>query len=513
MISAVNAKLWSAIDDRLTPVAPDSNQWRLFHHIPSACLLPFGLVTVVCDTASRVFFGMLSIIWKGSRDPKQDFGAVCDDSRKWKQLDTSDVAFDEDFLFGTATCTFQDSGAVNCPDSQWASWEEKKVAKANRSGKSADLFELYKTPAGRALIVQRLKELGCNSYRFNIEWAHIEPKQGEYNDVNLQVYVRLCKDLQYAGIEPMVTLHHFSEPQWFHDLGSFEKEENIAHFVEFCKKVYPVLTTSYWMKPLVKYICTINEPGVEAFSRYVRGAFSPGYHFRFDRAGHFLKGMLKAHCAAYTVLKEMNSKIQIGIVHQRLKMETVNPLIRPIVHVINRLVNETTLNFFKTGVYSYKIPFASHIREEGLDPKTDFVGLQYYTRPVIGMTGSSSYFEPMTQMPFREDPEGLYEAILETHDAFKAPIMITENGISTHNPEQRARYYERALYAARRAADVIGLENLRGYYAWSFCDNSEWDMGRHPQAFGAFALQENGTLALQPKEGMEPFTRAARASA
>ncbi len=110
----------------------------------------------------------------------------------------------------------------------------------------------------------------------------------------------------------------------------------------------------------------------------------------------------------------------------------------------------------------------------------------------------------MTQMPFCEDPEGLYEAIIETHKAYKAPVIVTENGISTHDDKQRERYLIRALYATERAAKVISEENLLGYYLWSFADNFEWDMGMKPQAFGAFTI--DGVL----KEGAKVFARSSR---
>lgn len=33
------------------------------------------------------------------------------------------------------------------------------------------------------------------------------------------------------GMEPMCTLHHFTHPQWFEEMGGFTKEENIPIFV------------------------------------------------------------------------------------------------------------------------------------------------------------------------------------------------------------------------------------------------------------------------------------------
>ena len=82
----------------------------------------------------------------------------------------------------------------------------------------------------------------------------------------------------------------------------------------------------------------------------------------------------------------------------------------------------------------------------------------------------------MTEMPFREDPEGLYEAIVKIHRITNKPVIVTENGISTHNEAQRARYMTRALYAAKRAEMVIGSRNLVGYYCWCLVDNLEWNM-------------------------------------
>ena len=87
---------------------------------------------------------------------------------------------------------------------------------------------------------------------------------------------------------------------------------------------------------------------------------------------------------------------------------------------------------------------------------------------------------------------------------------MTENGISTHDDAQRSRYMLRALYAARKAQEKIGEKNLLGYYMWSICDNFEWDMGKKPQAFGAYSLN-NGVLNPKPKKGMDSFIKATQA--
>ena len=58
------------------------------------------------------------------------------------------------------------------------------------------------------------------------------------------------------GIEPMVTLHHFSHPIWFEEKGGFYNQENLVHFKNYCTKIFP-----YFSDRVTKW-CTVNEPDV-----------------------------------------------------------------------------------------------------------------------------------------------------------------------------------------------------------------------------------------------------------
>ena len=103
-----------------------------------------------------------------------------------------------------------------------------------------------------------MKELNVNSYRFGIAWEKIEPEQGKFDEKVLQHYNDEIDMLIAEGIEPMITLHHFTEPLWFTKLGHFEKEENIKYMLPFVEKVYE------WYGDRVVKWCTINEPEVFA---------------------------------------------------------------------------------------------------------------------------------------------------------------------------------------------------------------------------------------------------------
>lgn len=519
-----NNSMWASLEEAITPLPRGSNDSKIAHALPAALWLPSALATGTAVSACRLagyaasFFCSQQV---AGANPDTDFSSVCNDSRLWSKLGDlqSKVTLGQDnpdFLFGVATCTFQDSGSTYCPNSQWAEWEKKCLPANNRSQDSASLFKLYATAEGCKEISDRLKKLGVNSYRFSVEWSQIQPTQHTFDEDVLAVYINLCKHLRDEGITPMVTLHHFSEPQWFHDLGSFEKEENIKHFVDFSTRVFGQITQNYNGKSLVEHVCTINEPEAEATLRYGLGQFSPGKYGAVETMGIFLKTALKAHVAVYAVLKKMAPGVQVGIVHAAFDFIPANTLFFPLTRYINRIMNQAPFRFFNEGKFELKVPFVCNIVEEGIDAKTDFVGLQYYARPIIGFTGSTTQHEgeAMTHMWFREDPAGLYEAIIDAHRAYKAPVIITENGISTHSDEQRSRYMLRALYASQKAQEVIGKNNLQGYFAWSFCDNFEWTFGLDPQRFGAFAVDSvNGKreLAQEPKPGMDSFIKVTNA--
>ncbi len=397
----------------------------------------------------------------------------------------------ESFMKGVATCTYQDTGGFE--HSQWHKWEQRVISDPmNRSDHGVRLLDLYETAPDQ--VISALKTLRVNTYRFSVEWSEIEPSEGKLKPEKLTVYKNFCAALKEHSIRPILTLHHFSEPVWFFESGSFENLKNQEAFARFCEFV------AEEMGDLVQNYCTINEPAIEAFSRFIRGAFAPGEFLNFERAYLFLKGAYQAHQLAYRALKNLNPKNQVGLTHQYLRMIPGNVFLVPICDAITRLTNQLFFSLVYTGEIELKIPFFINKRER-IEFETDFIGVQYYARPIIGLFGSvaKTFYEPMTLMPFREDPEGLSEAILVTHQRSKKPILVTENGISTEDPEQRKRYYQRALSAFYKARDLL-KKSLLGYCAWALPENSEWDMGRKPQNFSIYSIKTGS-----PRPGIEPF--------
>lgn len=156
----------------------------------------------------------------------------------WSTINPDAVHFNKDFIFGTAVSEYQVSGAGNCPDAQWAVWDYAKDSKGNprimhgdRSGKACDFWHTYKAD------IELLKKMKVKSFRFSIEWSTIEPHKGRINQAAIKHYHDLLDELIAANIKPVVSLHHFTHPIWFEELGAFEKEENIAYFVDFAQSM------------------------------------------------------------------------------------------------------------------------------------------------------------------------------------------------------------------------------------------------------------------------------------
>lgn len=77
----------------------------------------------------------------------------------------------------------------------------------------------------------------------------------------------------------MCTLHHFTHPQWFEEMGGFTKEENIPIFVAYCKRMFS------WFAPKIKLWATFNEPTCFSFVGYIAGLWCPGKMMGFTKCG------------------------------------------------------------------------------------------------------------------------------------------------------------------------------------------------------------------------------------
>ncbi|MBA65501.1 MAG: hypothetical protein CMG55_06850 [Candidatus Marinimicrobia bacterium] len=425
----------------------------------------------------------------------------------WDRIDTQDIHFPKSFAWGTATAAHQVEG--NNTNNNWYQWENEvdednlpRIHNGDKSSIAADHWKRYPDD------IKLMNELGVNHYRFSIEWSRIEPERGVFNLDAINHYRDLCDSLLKNNITPVVTLHHFTHPIWFEELGAFEKQENIKYFIKYSEYAFNNL------QDLVPIWCTINEPSVFVSQGYFNGIFPPG---KKDPvlAATVLENLLNAHTKVYKHLKELKggSKAQIGLVKNIFQFD---PLRRWHIldwifsNVLNNVFTNSSIDFLKTGHSTFSLPGMVH--KEMINPDAvgalDFIGLNYYSR--MHVIGQASLAEPFlfekrekdiqTDMDYALYPEGFYKA-LHTISTLEKPIYVTENGVADHGDSIRTLFIKRYLYALNMA--LKDRLDIRGYFYWTLMDNFEWAEG-YKMKFGLYEVDFN-TQKRTLRKSSKPF--------
>ena len=155
----------------------------------------------------------------------------------------------QDFLVGAATAAHQVEGN-NIHSDYWA-MEHMKYGNFNEPSLDAvDHYNRYEED------IKMVAEAGLNAYRFSIEWARIEPKQGVYDENEIEHYRKVLTCCRENGVEPIVTMMHFTSPKWLIENGGWENEATVEAFKNYCQYVTEQLGD------LMHYVCTINEANI-----------------------------------------------------------------------------------------------------------------------------------------------------------------------------------------------------------------------------------------------------------
>ena len=343
--------------------------------------------------------------------------------------------FPKGFLWGAATASYQVEGGIyNC---DWA--QAATEGKVPVCGEACDHYNRFVDDFDIA------KSLGHNTHRISVEWARIEPKEGEFDAEVIEHYRDVLRALHERSLKPLVTIYHFTLPLWFSEGGGWERKDAVKKFSQYAQYVVQELGD------LCDNFVTINEPLVLASIGYVRGAWPPLYKNNFLRYLKVTRQLADAHNSAYKAIKEINPHVDVGIVkHMSVYEANWNPFNRFLAWVVNR-----------HWTYSFMNKVCKH---------SDFIGVNYYRRRILGDTRELQ----KTDMGWTVDPEGIYSAI-RMLDRYKLPIYISEAGCADAKDKFRADYIRDTvvgiLQALNDGADV------RGFCYWSLLDNYEWSEG------------------------------------
>jgi beta-glucosidase len=381
------------------------------------------------------------------------------------------VQFPSQFLWGSATASHQVEGD-NRRNDWWEYEQEGRVP--YRSGVACDHFNRFAADFSLA------QSLGQNAHRLSLEWSRIEPEAGQWNESAIEHYAGVLDALRARGIEPLVTLHHFTNPAWFLRQGGWLQPDSVEKFARYVEYVATRLGDK------VRYWLTINEPTVYIKQAYVTGRWPPCRRGSWSAAYKALRSLCRAHTAAYDVLHRQRADVQVGFAHSApyiAALDPANPFDRFVVAVRDQILNRHCFRLL------------------GRPPGQvlDFIGVNYYTRQLVHHSWLGTALlvgkecpaaGPGPQRTFNSlgweiYPAGL-TAILEQFSAYGLPLIVTENGIATDDEAERNAFVRQHLEALARAVR-LGID-VRGYFYWSLFDNFEWAEGFAPH-FGLAAIE------------------------
>lgn len=386
--------------------------------------------------------------------------------------------FPKGFLWGAATSSYQiEGGLVN----DWSEWEksERRLAFLKnkglnpadfQSGQAADSWNRLEND------IDCLKQLNATAYRFSIEWSRIEPEEGRFDEAALNRYANFIARLREEGIEPFVTLWHWPVPLWLSAKGGWKNFQIIKYFQKYTERIVEAF-------PTVKFWITLNEPDVFSGHSYFMGTWPPQERNPFA----YLKvnsNLIKAHRAAYDIIKEHLPNSRIGIASHNVYFEAPSDFI-----------NQTICSIAR---WWWNFRFFDKIKD-----KQDFIGLNFYHHNLLNYGFIKNKNEKLNDMGWELYPQGILPVLKDLYARYNKPIYITENGTADADDDHRGWYLVEVLKNVHEA--IRQGVDLRGYLHWSLLDNFEWASGFAPK-FGLFEVNRK-TFERIPRPSVEIYSQ------
>lgn len=377
------------------------------------------------------------------------------------------LTFPENFLWGAATAAHQIEGN-NINNDWWVKEHAPGTQIVEPSGDAMDSYHRYRED------MKLLSEAGLNCYRFSIEWSRIEPEQGFVSRAGIDHYRRMVDTALEFGLNPVVTLMHFTVPRWMFDGGFWRNPAAPDLFARFTELALPIVSEG------VDYVCTINEPNIAAM---LAGGEDAANLVAFGLPNPDLQ-VADALLASHQRSREVLSSV---------------PGLKTGWTVATQAFHSTGEPGADEKMVEYGYPRDDWYLE--MSAGDDFVGVQAYTRTFIGPDGPIPVADDVetTLTGWEFFPPALELGVRSAWElSGNVPVMVTENGIATADDTRRIAYTDGALRGLHAAIDD-GIEVL-GYQHWSALDNYEWASGFRP-TFGLIGVDRE-TFVRTPKPSL-----------
>ncbi len=476
------------------------------------------------------------------------------------------LGFPPAFRFGAACAAHQVEGGQTNSWTWWETLPQFEGHTVEPSGLAVDHYNRFEKDLDLA------QSMGLDTFRFSIEWSRIEPVRGQYDEAEIAHYKAVFEALKARGITPSVTLHHFTEPQWFSDLTKLSEPFNDsfcadgpsdtdfcfwtnpeapAVFAAFCGKMAAEFGeyTDEWM--------TINELTGYWLGVAVSGEFPPGLTANTaeemdEVALPVLRSLLEAHAACYHAIHDSDAVDADGDgAAARVGFTTGTGMARPAdpgndkdVEAARQAESLATYLAFDaaiTGMLDADFDTVPEEHHPEWENTVDLLGLQYYASTVVVgvQVHPALWGVPCTNI---DD-----EVLLQVQVAAGCPPPPTldfplgdevppEVFGRQHDPEGLLevlklldqRYpglpiviteHGFADYDNKRAGSIVrhleacheAVEQgipLEGYYHWSLLDNFEWGRG-FAVRFGLFSVDYDNDFARSPTVAAEVYGQIA----
>ncbi len=451
------------------------------------------------------------------------------------------LEFPKGFLWGTATAGFQvEMGCPTLPpeqcedrNSDWYQW----VTDPELVKKKALYLSGQPVAAGPGMWETYDSDFRCaneglhnNAVRISIEWSRLFPDASaskaktvaeleEHVDKQaVKGYRAMLQSAIKRGLQPMVTLHHYTLPLWIHDgkdchlngtdscklRGWLDRERTVAAmalYAGYCGKNFG---------DLVDLWATLNEPYAVVLSGYILPSADrtnpPGKFFQVKDAIDAAFAMMEAHARMYDAVAA-NDKIdadkdgkpaRIGLVNNLTAIDPSDPdnpahvtAAKHLDHVYNHLFLEATIN----GRIDRDLDGTFEKTRQDMAGRMDWIGINYYTRMYahdVQIPGGDSFpyldsSPDLSKGLWVNYPQGLARVVEFAATTYKLPVIITENGTANDKSKALEEFLVPHLEALHGAIEKPGVE-VEGYFYWSLLDNYEWNHGM-AMRFGMYAVE------------------------
>jgi beta-galactosidase len=375
------------------------------------------------------------------------------------------------------------------------------------------------------------KNMNLKLARIGLEWSRIFPKQWSDDLINSVIkespeisdktfknisetanhnaigrYIDIIKDLKKKNIEVIVNFYHWPIPSWLSDPIAVHKGKETIKSGWLNDIIVPVFAAycAFMARSLVDYVesfSTMNEPNVVYGNGLlnVKSGFPPSFYSK-NFAKKSKENILKAHALAYDSIKKITSK-GVGIIYANTSFTKADDNVSD--SVIEKEYEESKWSFFDPLIKGNK-----ELDIKG--KKLDWIGINYYTRTMIGKIGDhyaglpgyghagernsvTKDGRPTSDFGWEFYPEGLEDNIMRYWKRYSLPLYITENGIADEADYQRPYYLVSHIASVQKSIEKGA--DVRGYLHWSLVDNYEWSSG-FSQKFGLIGF-DSKTKELQ----------------